>query len=114
MEDFALRSKLWPNNFGNMALILLATRVLPTSPNFGQAKHCQKILPLFHRDILKAESVVVAIVPILKNFHVENFWWQSDLRKKSIFHEFIFRLDKKIRWPAADSILMPLSFHPHS
>ena len=28
--------------FGNTALFLLATRVLPASPNFGQAKHGQK------------------------------------------------------------------------
>ena len=40
-EDLALKSKLRPAKFFNTALYMLATRVLPASLNFGQAKHNQ-------------------------------------------------------------------------
>ena len=65
----------------------------------------------FHIFILKAESVAVSVVSVPKKFHIENFRWENDLRKKSIFHEFPFRFGKKVRRPAADSILMPPTFH---
>ena len=40
-KDKAEFWKLWPKGFGRHRPILLATRVLPASPNFGQAKHGQ-------------------------------------------------------------------------
>ena len=44
------------------------------SGRFGQAKHCKKRFPSpFHLDILKAESVAVPTVPVLKNFNVEKY-----------------------------------------
>ena len=42
-EDFAQAIKLWPANFRYTAPFLLGPRILPASPNFGQAKHGQKI-----------------------------------------------------------------------
>merc|ERR1712074_88744 len=46
-----------------------------------------------------------------KNFPIENFRVRSDLQKISLFHEFSCRFGKKNRRPAADSILMPPTFH---
>ena len=46
----------------------------------------------------------------LENLSVENFWCRSDLRKMSVFHEFPLPFAKRIRRPAADSILIPLTF----
>ena len=40
-EDFAQTIKLWPANFRYTAPFLLGPRILPTSPNFEQAKHGQ-------------------------------------------------------------------------
>ena len=47
----------------------------------------------------------------LKNFHIENFRRRTDLRKFSIFHKVACHFGKKFCRPAADSILMPLTFH---
>ena len=97
---------------GNTALFLLATRVLPASPNFGQAKQGQKfVVPTFHIHFLNPECVTIPWVLAPKNFPIENFRVRSDLQKISLFHEFSCPLGKKNRRPAADSILMPPTFH---
>ena len=100
-------------NFENCGRILNATlpyfswqlafyRHLPTS---GRQNKVKKILPPFQR---YSESWVQkdSVSTCLKKISVENFWVWSDLRKISVFNEFA----KKIRWPAADSILMPPTF----
>ena len=65
----------------------------------------KKFYPPFQR---YSESWVQkdSVSTCLKKNSVENFWVWSDLRKISVFNEFA----KKIRWPAADSILMPPTF----
>ena len=65
----------------------------------------KKFYPPFQR---YSESWVQkdSVSTCLKKISVENFWVWSDLRKISVFNEFA----KKIRWPAADSILMPPTF----
>merc|ERR1711973_965305 len=93
-------------------LFLLATRISPASPNFGQAKQGQKfVVPTFHIHFLNPECVTIPWVLAPKNFPIENFRVRSDLQKISIFHEFSCRFGKKNRRPAADSILMPPTFH---
>ena len=97
---------------GNTYLFLLATRISPASPNFGQAKQGQKfVVPTFHIHFLNPECVTIPWVLAPKNFPIENFRVRSDLQKISLFHEFSCRFGKKNRRPAADSILMPPTFH---
>merc|ERR1712115_662496 len=82
--------------FRNTALFLLATRVLPASPNFGQAKQGQKfVVPTFHIHFLNPECVTIPWVLAPKNFPIENFRVRSDLQKVSLFHEFSCPLGKK-------------------
>ena len=98
--------------FSNTYLFLLATRISPASPNFGQAKQGQKfVVPTFHIHFLNPECVTIPWVLAPKNFPIENFRVRSDLQKISLFHEFSCRFGKKNRRPAADSILMPPTFH---
>ena len=98
-------------NFWNTYLFLLATRISPASPNFGQAKQGQKfVVPTFHIHFLNPECVRIPWVLAPKNFPIENFRVRSDLQKISLFHEFSCPLGKKNRRPAADSILMPPTF----
>ena len=72
----------------NTYLFLLATRISPASPNFGQAKQGQKfVVPTFHIHFLNPECVTIPWVLAPKNFPIENFRVRSDLQKISIFHE---------------------------
>ena len=57
----------------NTYLFLLATRISPASPNFGQAKQGQKfVVPTFHIHFLNPECVRIPWVLAPKNFPVEN------------------------------------------
>ena len=75
--------------FSNTALFLLATCVLPPSPNFGEAKHGQKkFLPLLYRYILNPECVRIPWLLAPKNFPVENFRVLSSIYENfPFFHE---------------------------
>ena len=74
--------------FRNTALFLLATRVLPASLDFGQAKHCQKkFLPPIHIHNLNPKCVRIPRVLAPKKISRLKFWVQNDLRTISIFHE---------------------------
>ena len=58
----------------NTYLFLLATRISPASPNFGQAKQGQKfVVPTFHIHFLNPECVTIPWVLAPKNFPIENF-----------------------------------------
>ena len=93
-------------------LFLLATRISPASPNFGQAKQGQKfVVPTFHIHFLNPECVRIPWVLAPKNFPIENFRVRSDLQKISLFHEIPSPLAFFFCRPAADSILMPPTFH---
>ena len=82
------------------------------SSNFGRPKQGQKfVVPTFHIHFLNPECVTIPWVLAPKNFPIENFRVRSDLQKISLFHEFSCPLGKKNRRPAADSILMPPTFH---
>ena len=97
---------------GNTYLFLLATRISPASPNFGQAKQGQKfVVPTFHIHFLNPECVTIPWVLAPKNFPIENFRVRSDLQKISLFHEIPSPLAFFFCRPAADSILMPPTFH---
>ena len=77
--------------FRNTALFLLATRVLPASPNFGQAKQGQKfVVPTFHIHFLNPECVRIPWLLAPKNLHVENFRVRSVLPKKSLTSNWQF------------------------
>ena len=53
---------------GNTYLFLLATRISPASPNFGQAKQGQKfVVPTFHIHFLNPECVRIPWVLAPKN-----------------------------------------------
>ena len=72
---------------GDTYLFLLATRISPASPNFGQAKQGQKfVVPTFHIHFLNPECVTIPWVLAPKKFPIENFRVRSDLRKSSVFH----------------------------
>ena len=60
---------------------------------------------------LNAECVRISWVVALKNFPTENFRVRSDLQKISIFHEIPPPLAFFFWRAAADSILMPPTFH---
>merc|ERR1712004_822973 len=108
---FALKSKLGPWYFCYTALFLLATRVLPASPNFGQAKHgqngpaatfCQQCIccPICGHHITHWTHPDIslpfrAVGRRLKKFHFS--------RNSIAARVFFCR-------PAADSILMPPTF----
>ena len=65
---------------------MLATRISPASPNFGQAKQGQKfVVPTFHIHFLNPECVTIPWVLAPKNFPIENFRVLSDLQKRSTF-----------------------------
>ena len=97
--------------FRNTALFLLATRVLPASPNFGQAKQGQKfVVPTFHIHFLNPECVRIPWVLAPKNFPIENFRVRSDLQKSSIFHWFLLPPPKKKYRARVPTILMPQTF----
>ena len=97
---------------GDIALFLLATRVLPASPNFGQAKHgqndpaatvCQQCIccPICGHHFTHWTHPDISLLfraggQRLKNFH---------------FSRNSMTTCKKIRRPAADSILMLPTFH---
>ena len=101
-----------PIDFFGHLIILLTDRILLHSPNFGRAKQGQKfVVPTFHIHFLNPECVTIPWVLAPKNFPIENFRVRSDLQKISLFHEFSCPLGKKNRRPAADSILMPQTFH---
>ena len=92
-------------------LFLLATRISPASPNFGQAKQGQKfVVPTFHIHILNPECVRIPWVLAPKNFHVQNFWVRSVLQKSSIFHWFLLPPPKKKYRARVPTILMPETF----
>ena len=87
---------------------LVFFRHLPTS---GGQNTVKKIFyPPFHMHILNPECIRIPWVLAPKKFPVKNFRVRSELRKFSVFHEFPLPLAKKIRRPAEDSILMPLTF----
>ena len=96
----------------NTAIVLLATRVLPASPNFGQAKHGQN-------GPAAADCQQCICCPICGHHFTHRTHTDISFRfrpggrrlKNSIFHEFSCRFGKKNRRPAADSILMPPTFH---
>ena len=69
------------------------------------------VVPTFHIHFLNPECVTIPWVLAPKKFPIENFRVRSDLQKISLFHEFSCRFDNKNRRPAADSILMPPTFH---
>ena len=97
--------------FGRL-IILLTDRILSHSPNFGRPKQGQTfVVPTFHIHFLNPECVTIPWVLAPKKFPIENFQVRSDLQKISLFHEFSCPLGKKNRRPAADSILMPPTFH---
>merc|ERR1712107_631636 len=76
------------------------------------AKQGQKfVVPTFHIHFLNPECVTIPWVLAPKNFPIKNFRVRSDLQKISLFHEFSCPLGKKNHRPAADSILMPPTFH---
>ena len=77
---------------GNTALFLLATRVLPASPNFGQAKQGQKNSTPPFRDIPNPECKRIPWVLAWKKFLLkifeygaiyEKFLFLTNLQKKS-------------------------------
>ena len=95
----------------NTALFLLATRVLPASPNFGQAKQGQKfVVPTFHIHFLNPECVRIPWVLAPKNFPIQNFRARSVLQKSSISHWFLLPPPKKKYRPRVPTILMPQTF----
>merc|ERR1711884_904188 len=97
--------------FGRL-IILLTDPILSHSPNFGRPKQGQTfVVPTFHIHFLNPECVRISWVLAPKNFPVENFWVRSDLQKISIFHEIPSPLAFFFCRPAADSILMPPTFH---
>ena len=99
-------------NFFQRLIILLTDPILSHSPNFGRPKQGQTfVVPTFHIHFLNPECVTIPWVLAPKNFPIENFRVRSDLQKISLFHEFSCRFGKKNRRPAADSILMPPTFH---
>ena len=74
---------------GNTALFLLATRVLPASPNFGQAKQGQKfVVPTFHIHFLNPECVRIPWVFAQKNFPVKIFGYGAIYEKVQFFTDF--------------------------
>ena len=59
---------------GDTYLFLLATRISPASPNFGQAKQGQKfVVPTFHIHFLNPECVTIPWVLAPKNFPLKIF-----------------------------------------
>ena len=97
---------------GNTALFLLATRVLPASPNFGQAKHGQNGPAA--TDCQQCICYPICGHHFTHRTHTDiSFRFRPGGRrvKKTVFQEFACRFGKIIRRPAADSILMPPTFH---
>ena len=95
----------------NTYLFLLATRISPASPNFGQAKQGQKfVVPTFHIHFLNPECVRIPWVLAPKNFPIENFRVRSVLQKSSIFHWFLLPPPKKKYRARVPTILMPQTF----
>ena len=101
---------MWPTGFLENVLVLLATRVLPASPNFGQGKHGQKNVytPLLCRH---SESWVIkdSVALAQKKFPLKNFGYGA------IYENFPFftKLRVCMRFfcrSAPDSLLMPLTF----
>ena len=97
--------------FRNTALFLLATRVLPTSPNFGQAKHgqngpaatfCQQGIccPVCKHHFTRWTHPDISL----------RFWAGGQRVKISVFHEFALPYPTFFCRPAADSILIPPTF----
>ena len=90
---------------------LMATRISPASPNFGQAKQGQKfVVPTFHIHFLNPECVRIPWVLAPENFPVENFRVRSVLQKSSIFHWFLLPPPKKKYRARVPTILMPQTF----
>ena len=83
-----------------------------THRNSGDQSRVQNFFyNLFKLFFWNAECVRIFWVYAPKNFPIENFRVRSNLQKISLFHEFSCRFGKKNRRPAADSILMPPTFH---
>ena len=97
--------------FRNTALFLLATRVLPASPNFGQAKHgqngpaatdCQQCIccPICGHHFTHWTHPDISLPFRAGGRRLKNFRFS---RNSIVARVFFFR-------PAADSILMPPTF----
>ena len=99
--------------FRNTALFLLATRVLPAYPNFGQAKHGTK-QPRSHLFVNRA----IFCPYMWASFHLldpsrylSSFSsWRPKNLKNSSFSWICFAASDFFCRPAADSILMPPTF----
>ena len=71
------------------ALVLLATRVLPAPPNFGQAKHGEKdLLPPLSYTYSESWGQKDSVGAYPQKIPGENFRVWINLRKFSVFHEF--------------------------
>ena len=82
--------------FRNTALFLLATRVLPASPNFGQAKQGQKfVVPTFHIHFLNPECVTIPWYLPQKIFPLKIFGYGAIYKKFPFFTNFHVPLVKK-------------------
>ena len=97
---------------GDTALFLLATRVLPASPNFGQAKHgqngpaatvCQQCIccPICGHHFTHWTHPDISLPFRAGGRRLKNFRFSQN---SIAAREFFCR-------PAADSILMPPTFH---
>ena len=97
--------------FSNTALFLLATRILPASPNFGQAKHGQNGPAATFCQQCICCSIFKHHFTCWTHHDISLHFRGGGRRVKNFrFHEFPFRFGKKIRRPAEDSILMPPTF----
>ena len=71
---------------GNTYLFLLATRISPASPNFGQAKQGQKfVVPTFHIHFLNPECVRIPWVLAPKKFSRWKFSGTEQFTKNFLF-----------------------------
>ena len=96
----------------NTSLFLLSTRVLPASPNFGQAKHGQN-RPRSHclSSVHLLPYMWASFYPLDPSRYLSSFLsWRQKTKKFPFFTNLRVALVKKIRRPAADSILMPPTF----
>ena len=98
----------------NTALILLATRVLLASPNFRQAKHCQKgpaaTFPP-KGDCSPMYTHLITFYGPLQTISLFVFKLEAKQNKISIFHKFASPHTKFVWQPAAASILIPPTLH---
>ena len=101
-------------NFRNWASLLhFFPKTMGRSDLRGQAQlratktRSKKCCTPIHIDFLNPECVRIPWVLAPKNFLVENFWWQTNLRKSSVFHWFLLPPPKQKYRASVPTVLMP-------